>query len=156
MKAGEVIHLDALVGICGFFVSDTDTFGGYGCSHPAQESRDQGTGEGQCDGCPLAWQLCPAQEAEDAKLMVAADLDPDSEERWLCLNVDVHDAEGIAQDGRVWWRVAGYPELEACLTGPFFEPCHKVRFANDRARFAEGATLGEALLELKPEAKETT
>ncbi len=155
MKAGEVIHLDALVEACGFFVSNTDTFGGYGCSHPGQEDRDPDTGEGQCLHCPLAWRLCPTQEKEDAALMVKAGLDPDDgEERWLCLNVDVHDTEGLTQGGRVWWRVPGHPELESCLTGPLFEPRHKVRLASDRARCVEGVTLGAALLELKPEAKE--
>lgn len=69
MKAGEIVDLDDLTRVCGFFVSDTDTFGGYGCSHPEQESRDPDTGEGQCDHCPLAWRLCPEQEEEDARIM---------------------------------------------------------------------------------------
>jgi hypothetical protein len=89
-KKGELITRDALVQVCGFFTSDTETFGGYGCLHPDQESRDRDTGEGQCDGCPIAWRLCPDQEEEDARIMVAGGLLPDNADgNWLCMNDDL-------------------------------------------------------------------
>ena len=89
-KRGELIPLHALVQVCGFFTSDTETFGGYGCLHPEQESRDPETNEGQCDGCPIAWRLCPDQEEEDAALMIADGLDPDNGDgEWHCMNDDL-------------------------------------------------------------------
>jgi hypothetical protein len=89
-KAGELITRDVLVRLCGFFTSDTDTFGGYGCTHPDQEARDPGTGEGQCDGCPIAWRLCPDQEERDAQIMIADGLEPDNADgEWLAMNDDL-------------------------------------------------------------------
>jgi DNA-binding MarR family transcriptional regulator len=89
-KAGEIVHLDWLVERCGFFTSDTETFGGYGCLHPDQESRDPDTNEGQCDHCPLAWRLCPSQEEEDAALMVKQGYEPDNGDgKLLCMNGDL-------------------------------------------------------------------
>ncbi len=78
LEAGEIVHLDALVDVCGFFNADTETFGGHGCKHPDQESRDPETGEGQCDDCPLAWRLCPDQEERDAEIMRKAELEPEN------------------------------------------------------------------------------
>lgn len=89
-KAGEIVHLDWLVEHCGFFTSDTETFGGYGCKHPDQESRDADTGEGQCDHCPLAWKLCPDQEERDVAIMKEQGYEPDNGDgKLLAMNEDL-------------------------------------------------------------------
>ena len=99
--------------------------------------------------CPLAWRLCPAQEADDVALMVKQGFEPDnSDGKLLCLMVDVHDTDGREQGGGIWWRVAGHPELESCLLCWPVDPHHEVRFVEDRERVFHGKELGDALKSL--------
>ena len=109
MKEGEIVHIDQLVEVCGFFFQ-SEAWAGYGCKHPKQEEKDRDTSEGACmpHGCPLAWRLYPSTDNgsaieqlgllvddpdggfTDARLLREQGWDPEDDDgSYLCLMVDL-------------------------------------------------------------------
>lgn len=102
----EVWHLDNLIQECGWFTSETTVNNGYGCRHPGQEDLEEEHLEtlrhrgvqgpppfrcGRCFAftCPIATELNPSEDPEDAEEVRAAGMDPasTSDGEWMLVSV---------------------------------------------------------------------
>lgn len=68
----DVVYIDDLVGMCGYFNGRHGVNNGYGCAHPQQETRQDGHGCCMPFSCPIAVELHPEDEPEDQELIDAS------------------------------------------------------------------------------------
>ena len=64
-KGPELICIDNLIRVCGYFHDHAPVNNGYGCDHPNQEESDDGQGKCYTFSCPIATTLHPHEEPED-------------------------------------------------------------------------------------------
>lgn len=77
--ANRIVHIDEMVGICGYFTTETTVNNAYGCKHPDQEETDidfrteKPHGKCYCFSCPLG---------HEADLQDMKDLDQELYDDW--------------------------------------------------------------------------
>ena len=82
LKPGDVISLDDLTRVCGYFTTIHDANNGYCCAHPKQDMRQDGHGCCFSFSCPIAHELSPDDD-EDVKLAGFSESSQMSEGYWM-------------------------------------------------------------------------